>query len=413
MRILLANTYHYYRGGASAYTLSLAELLKAHGHEVFHFAMQHPESLPCPETQQYWPDYIEYPELLQNKSPANIRRVLKRTIHSKEALEGIRSLIHDKGPFDIIHLNNILHHLTPSILYPLEQAQIPIVWTLHDYSLICPNTNFVNDRTGELCKKCQNGGLSLLNAPLNRCKKGSFAASLIAAYEAWIHRIRKVTDKVDLFISPSQFLVDKFTEAGFDRNRFRVLPNFVNIRENKNRKPSGYALYAGRLTPEKGVELLIKVWREIPAKFTLKIAGSGPIENQVKEAEAKTPNIEFLGFVAPDELRNIRLGADFVVVPSICWDNFPYSVLESLADGVPVIGSEIGGIPEMIENDRNGLLFAPGNPVDLRDKIMMLFKDSKKTDHLGKVARELAEKRYSAEIHIEKLMSIYARLTGI
>ncbi|HDR91334.1 MAG TPA: glycosyltransferase, partial [candidate division Zixibacteria bacterium] len=368
MRILLANTFHYYRGGASVYVLKLAELLESHGHEVFHFAMQHPQSLPCPKTEDYWPPNIEYPELLKKKTPANVKRVLSTAIHNKAAEEGIRRLITEKGHFDIAHLNNIMHHLTPSILYPLKEAGIPVVWTLHDYSLICPNTNFINNRTGKLCSKCISGGLSFLNAPLSRCKKDSIAASSMAIIEAWALRRKRITQMVDAFISPSSFLIDRFAEASFDRSRFFPLRYFVESSREKPPDERSDALYAGRLSTEKGVQTLIDAWQEMGNDKMLKIAGSGPAEEALRRSAEGMSNIEFLGFVNPEELGEIRRNSAFTIAPSICWDNFPISVMESLADGIPVLGSRIGGIPEMINDRVNGLLFEPGNPADLRNK---------------------------------------------
>ncbi len=408
MRILLANTFHYYRGGASVYVLKLAELLKSHGHEVFHFAMQHPQSLPCPETVEYWPPNIEYPELLKKKTPANVKRVLSTAIHNKAAEEGIRRLIDEKGPFDIAHLNNIMHHLTPSILYPLKEAGIPVIWTLHDYSLICPNTNFINNRTGKLCNKCIPGGLSFLNAPLSRCKKSSFAASSMAIIEAWALRHRKITEMVDVFISPSTFLIDRFDEAGFDRRRFVTLRNFAeSAKETPSDVRSG-ALYAGRLSPEKGVHLLIDAWRAMGETKKLKIAGSGPDEETLRQRAEGMSNVEFLGFVNPQELREIRRRSVFTIVPSICWENLPYSVMESLADGIPVLGSRIGGIPEMIDDRINGLLFEPGNSEDLRDKALELFEDKELLIQLGVNALESAQKHFAPKKHLEDLLSAYS-----
>ncbi len=411
MRILLVNTYHYNRGGASVYTLNLADLLRSKGHEIYHFAMKHPQSLPCPETEEYWPENIEYPELLKRKTPRNICRVLRRTINNAEAAEGIRGLIEEKGPFDIAHLNNILHHITPSILDPLNKAKIPIVWTLHDYSLICPNTNFINNRTGELCSKCIKGGLSFIHAPLSRCKKGSFAASLMAAIEAWIHRLKKVTGNVDKFISPSAFLMERFMEAGFDGDKFEVLPCFVWFGEERTKvKPSNYALYAGRLSPEKGIVDLIKAWKEIQEDIILKIAGSGPLLDSVQRAANESPNIQYLGFVEPDKLREIRRKGIFTITPSICWDNLPIAVMESLSDGIPVLGANIGGIPEMIENEVTGLLFKPGDIYDLRDKALRLFDNNDFASQLGQNARKVAQEKYSPQNHLMKLMAIYRNL---
>jgi len=408
MRILLANTFHYPRGGASIFVLKLSELLRSRGHEVFHYAMQHPSSLPCPETEEYWPSYIDFPEILTKKNPQNVLRVIKRIIRSGEAEVGIRRLLEDKGPFDVAHLHNILHHLTPSILEPLNERNVPVIWTLHDFSLLCPNTNFVNNRIGRLCTKCLKGGIRFVNAPLSRCKKGSFTASLMAAIEAWNHRLRRVSDKIDLFISPSRFLGEKFSEAGFDSAKFKIIPNFVDI-PAKNPLPQGnYALYAGRLSQEKGVTSLISAWAKMPPDFYLKIAGTGPIEAQLRFMANGAQNIDFLGFLEPRQLRLIRHNARFTISPSISWDNFPISIQESFADGIPVLGANIGGIPEMVRAGESGLLFEPGNLHDLREKALELWANPDYTRSLGEKARKIAITEYSPEIHANKILAVYA-----
>ena len=225
-----------------------------------------------------------------------------------------------------------------------------------------------------------------------------------------MHRKKRITDKVDLFISPSEFLVNKFFEAGFDRRKFEVLPYFVDMNEILERNPGDYALYAGRLSPEKGVHILIDAWRSVDKNLKLKIAGSGPSENDLRERAANIPNIEFLGFIEPEKLRSIRREASFTIAPSICWDNLPISVLESVVDGVPVVGANIGGIPEIVVHGVNGILFEPGDSDSLGKKVNYLFKDPDLIESLGRNARRIAENLYSPEEHIKKLESLYARL---
>ncbi len=410
MRILLVNTFHYPRGGASVHVLGLAKLLRSRGHEVLHYAMRHPDSLPCPETEEYWPSYIDFPKLLRKKSLRSIVRVLRRTIYSRESADGLRRLIVDKGPFDVAHLNNILHHLTPSIIEPLREAGIPIVWTLHDYSLLCPNTNFVDNRTGRLCTVCLKGGLRFINAPLRRCKKGSFAASSMAAIESWGHRLLRVANKVDIFISPSRFLAGKFFEAGFDGAKFTVLPYFVELPPEKRFPPGDYALYVGRLSQEKGVDVLIAAWKKMPAYAVLKIAGSGPIVAELKSMASDAKNIEFLGFVETSELSGIRRRARFTIAPSICWDNFPISVQESLADGVPVLGSRIGGIPEMVISGETGELFEPGDVDDLHEKALSLWKNDEGRRGMGILARRFVHENFDPGNYCEILEGIYKKI---
>jgi glycosyltransferase involved in cell wall biosynthesis len=232
----------------------------------------------------------------------------------------------------------------------------------------------------------------------------------MAAIEAWNHRLRRVANKVDLFISPSRFLAERFAEAGFDSSKFTVLPHFVELPPDNLAERGDYALYAGRLSQEKGVDVLIAAWKKMPAGAILKIAGSGPVDRELKSMADGAENIEFLGFVEPSELSGIRRRARFTVAPSICWDNFPISVQESLADGVPVLGSRIGGIPEMVISGETGELFEPGDVEDLHEKALSLWKNDEGRRRMGILARRFAHKNFDPGNYCEILEEIYKKI---
>ncbi len=417
MRILLINTFHYPRGGASIYVLGLADLLRERGHEVFHFAMRHPLSLRCPETEEYWPSYINYPELLEKGVFRNSLKVLKRTLYSSEAKDGLAHLLDELGPVDIAHANNILHYLTPAVFEPLKAQNIPIIWSLHDYSLICPNTNFFDQRSNRLCSKCLKGGLRFIHAPIRRCKKSSFGASLVAALESWRHRIKGVPQIPDLYISPSEFLAERFFDAGFNREKFAIVPNFGPVPTEfppKTRFPRGtrdsYVLFAGRLSPEKGVATLVEAWKRVPRNATLRVAGTGPIEDRLRKIASGAGNIEFLGFLDPADLARIRRNARFLVIPSEWWENAPLTILEAFSDAVPILGSNIGGIPEMVRPGETGELFEPGNVDDLAEKAKYLWDNPDYCVELGRKARRVAANEYSPDAHIGRIEKIYREL---
>ena len=412
MRILQINTFHYPRGGASIYCLKLSEMLREAGHTVLHFAMDHPRSLDCPETAEYWPRYIEYPELQRKINPANALKVLRRTIYSKEAESGLRRLIRAKGPFDVAHIHNIMHHLTPSVLAPLREEGIPVAWTMHDFSLLCPNTNFFDTGRGELCTGCLGSWPHFVRAPLRRCKRGSLAASFVAALEAAVHRIRGILKNVDILLPPSRFMAEKLADAGLDsRARISVIPIFAELPERPRSGFDNFALFAGRLSAEKGVELLIKAWRLMPAEATLKIAGSGPAEGDLKSTASGMHNVEFLGFVQPEKLTEIRRRAQLLIIPSVCWDNFPLSVLEALGDGVPVLAADTGGIPEMVRPGITGELFERDNAEELAMAASRLLTSPEECERLGLGARKVAEAEYSPENHLREILKVYSELS--
>ncbi|MCK5833316.1 glycosyltransferase [bacterium] len=409
----MVNTFHYPRGGASIYALSLANLLEKSNHEVLHFAMNHPSSIPSPLTEKYWPPYIEFPKILKEGVLRGGYKVFRRTISSKEAETGMDELL-DNFDINLVHVHNILHHITPSIFKPIVKRGLPIVWTLHDYSLICPNTNTFDQRKNVMCSACLKGGLSLFNAPLRRCKKGSFSASTMAAIENAVHRFKKVKDIPDRFISPSRFLAEKFIECGFDEDKFEVVPNFIERKapfyEKKENRSREFALYAGRLSAEKGLKTLIEAWRGMPIECSLKIAGTGPLESELKLLAKDIDNIEFLGFVHPDKLAEIRNRTAFLVVPSEWWENAPLTILEAFADGIPVLGANIGGIPEMVRSNVTGLLFESRNSEDLLNKARELFDNTEKSKKYGENARRISENEYSSESHLHRILKIYMDL---
>ncbi len=407
----MANTFHYNRGGASIYVLELSKMLEERGVEVLHFAMNHPKSLPAPETERFWPEYIDFPELMAKGAIKGGMKVLARTISSKEAERGMAALL-SEYKIDIVHCNNILHHLTPSIFKPVIAEGIPSVWTLHDYSLICPNTSAFDERRETECSVCLKGFCHLYNAPLKRCKKGSFGASAMAALETACHKIRGVKNYPNLFIAPCRFLAQRFTECGFDR--VVTVPNFYAPSSLKDTEPRAggraFALYAGRLSSEKGLKTLIEAWREMPPEYILKIAGSGPKEAELKTLASGLENIVFLGFVEPRELSALRDEAAFMIVPSEWWENAPLTILEAFASGIPVLGANIGGIPEMVRHGETGLLFEPRSYIDLREKAIRLFENPELAKALGENSRRIAMNEYSPEIHVERILSIYRGL---
>lgn len=403
---MIANTYHYLRGGDCTYTFGLTELLQSKGHTVAPFAMHHPNNFDSPYSD-YFVSYLDYVESLKSPSLAASAKVAYRSIYSKEARMKIEALIDDFKP-DIAHFQNIHHHLTPSIMYPLKKRNIPIVWTLHDYKHACPNSTFLCNE--EVCEKCKKS--KYYSAALTRCKKNSFAASLMACVEAYSHRLMRVRDMVDMFLAPSDFLRMKLIEYGVDAKRITHIPNFIPTPDSQRLNVGGdYFVYAGRLSSEKGVDVLLRAMAEIKGA-RLAIAGDGPMRGELQELakDCRDSQIEFLGFIPSSAIETVIGNAMFVVVPSKWYENCPYSILESFALGKPVVGARIGGIPEMVKDGVNGFLFEPGNEDDLRDKIEKLSNDASLREDMSLKAYETAQTVYNPETHYEGLMSIYGAM---
>jgi len=227
--------------------------------------------------------------------------------------------------------------------------------------------------------------------------------------ENYVHRLMNVYRHVDLFISPSIFLRNKFIECGIG-NKVITVNNFINVDEvQPYYSNSGYVVYVGRLNYLKGVDTLIEAAKRVP-KLMFKIVGNGELLDVYKDANIS--NVEFLGYKSGDELHNLIAKSLFAVVPSQWYENFPYSVLESFAFGKAVIGSRVGGIPELIKENETGLLFEMGNVNELREKIEYLCNNEHKILSMGKNARRMVEEKFSAEEHYKKLMGIYKNVLG-
>ncbi len=269
MKILLVNNFYYNRGGDCTYLFSLKSLLEKKGHKVIIFSMHHPENFES-EYSKYFVSHINYAEMVKNKSLSSGIRVLFRSIYSIEAKRKLETLIEEERP-DIAHLNNIRQHVTTSILTTLKKSRIPVVWTLHDYQIICPNISFL--AKGEICERCKKR--KYYWPIIVRCKKESFLASTMAAMEHSAQMIMKMYDSVDVFISPSNFLKNKLIEYGLDKDRIMCLNNFNDLDESTATGGAGdYYIYVGRLERVKGVKTLIDAALKLKTG-RLKIVGDG------------------------------------------------------------------------------------------------------------------------------------------
>jgi glycosyltransferase involved in cell wall biosynthesis len=409
MKILLINNFYYNRGGDCTYMFNLKKLLEAKGHSVIVFSMHHPENFST-ECSRYFVSYINYDEEVKDVSIASGIDVLKRTIFSWEAKKKIERLIVDEKP-DIAHLHNIHHHITPSIFYPLKKHRIPIVWTLHDYTVICPNTSFLSH--GSICERCKKK--KYFWPPLTKCKKNSFSASAVAAMEASVHSIMSINDLVDMFIAPSEFLRDKFIEYGFKGEKLICQHYFVDpdscVDSNRGTgKGDDYYLYIGRLSEEKGIKTLIdaaamvhtdNVGRSAVTKSAkLMIVGGGPLKDNLESYTGERAGnnfIEFLGHKSHDEVMRLI-------------ENFPFAVLETFVCGKPVIGSRVGGIPELVRDTERGIVFEPGDSEDLSAAIKYLLNNPDIAAEMGRNAREYVVQELDAEKHYEDLVRIYEKV---
>lgn len=372
MKILMVNKFLYPNGGSETYVFLLGKELIRQGNEVEYFGMEHPDRTVGNSAESY--------TISMDFHTGKIQKFLYpfRIIYSREARKKIRRVLDYFQP-DIVHLNNFNFQLTPSIIYEIQKRRIPIVYTAHDSQLVCPNHLMQQFFTKKRCQECLQKGVFQCTA--NRCIHGSFVKSLLGSMEALLYRRLKTYRKIDIIICPSEFIKSKLDTNPDLLGRTRVLRNFIDVSTESvkvQHKKGKYVLYFGRYSEEKGVKTLLEVCRQTP-EIEYCFAGHGPLREEI----LKYSNITDLGFLSGGKLFEVIKNAGFSVFPSECYENCPFSVMESIASGVPVVASDIGGIPELIENNVTGMLFEPGNVVQLRELIEVLWTHPEKVDKMS------------------------------
>lgn len=372
MKVLMVNKFLYPNGGSETYIFKLGDFLKEAGHEVQYFGMEHEGRCVGNAVNAYTSDMD-----FHNGSKLSKLAYPIKTIYSSDARKKIRSVLDDFAP-DIVHLNNFNYQLTPSVILEIEKwkkqtgHKCKIVYTAHDYQLICPNHMMNNPQNGENCEKCVGGKFS--NCIKGKCIHGSTAKSAIGMMEAYFwNKIKKAYKFIDKIICCSEFMKNKMDSNPLFAEKTVAMHNFIDVDSNVNAEKEDYVLYFGRFSYEKGIDTLIEACKALP-KIKFKFAGTGPLENEISGVD----NIENLGFVTGDDLKELISKALFSIYPSQWYENCPFSVMESQMYGTPVLGANIGGIPELIKVGETGELFESGNKDELIEKINSLYNDKKR-----------------------------------
>jgi glycosyltransferase involved in cell wall biosynthesis len=391
MKILISNKFFYPRGGDCIHTIGLKQLLEENGHVVAVFSMQYPENLPHGYSV-FWPSMLNF----STEKPGRLKEALLRPLYSSEVKRKWNALLDDFQP-DIVHLHNIHTQLSPVIAKEAYKRQIPVFWTLHDYKLICPSYSFLQGR--KVCEACLKDSKSVIR---NRCIKGSLVGSLIGYWEARQWNRQKLQRYTIRFIAPSRFMQNKMLQAGYSHLKFSQLYNFADADKfNAIKQKQDYYMFLGRFSEEKGIETLLKAAEH--RSYKLKLVGDGPLRKKLEE-KYRSAHIEFLGYQRWDMVKVLLGQARFMVIPSEWYENNPLSVIEAFALGTPVLGTRIGGIPELID-ETNGMLFEPGKVEDLSFRIDEMMH---KTDwDYARISSNAAQK-FSAHHYYEQLMKIYS-----
>lgn len=398
MKILMVNKFLYPNGGSETYMFKLGEYLSAHGHDVQYFGMEHKGRIVGNRAEAYTSDM----DFHGGSKISKVTYPLK-TIYSFEARRKIRLILDDFQP-NVVHLNNFNYQLTPSIIVEIvrwrkeNQHLCRIVFTAHDGQLVCPNHLFKNLNTGEFCEKCLGG--HFINCTKGKCIHGSIAKSLIGTVEALYWNWRRIYKYIDKIICCSEFMKSKFDTNPLFKDKTVALHNFIDKVTWEDADKKDYVLYFGRLSEEKGINTLIEV-AKVCSDILFIFAGSGPLEKDVNGSR----NIKNVGFKTGKVLQKLIREAQFSVYPSEWYENCPFSVIESQMYGTPVLGADIGGIPELIQAGKTGELFKAGDVEELKTKIKELWKNQAM---IRKYTENCKDIHFDdAENYCKKLMRIY------
>jgi glycosyltransferase involved in cell wall biosynthesis len=406
MNILIANWTWFPSGGDWTYIESICKLYELHGHKTIPFSVHNEKNFHTPYENLFLnsPDYKKY---YKGMSINTLFNVLVKSVYSVEAKKKLLFLLENIN-IDIAQLININNYHTPSIIPVLRSKKIPIVWRILDYKLICPNTTFLQHE--KVCEECFKH--KYYNCIVHKCKKNSLLASTLMAFESYFYYLLPIYNQVDLFLFQSEFTRDLFVKYGYKLSKTHIIENPYNCSSDQPKyEGENYILYFGRISKEKGILTLLKAMKLLP-DIELKVVGDGPefesyttfvIENSIS-------NVSFLGPKWKAELEPIIKDCEFVVVPSEWYEPSGYVVLQSFSYGKPVIAAGIGGLKDIVVNNKNGLLFESGNVDSLTKSIRSLFWDKKLIKKLGMSAREVLETKYNPERYYNDTINVFTDL---
>lgn len=384
MRILSIHNRYQIRGGEDESREAEEQLLRDHGHHV-----------------------EVYEENNDRVSQLGHLRVAARTIWSAESYHQVRKIL-QQSDYDLVHVQNFFPLISPSVYYAAQTEGVPVIQSLRNYRLLC--TNGFLFREGKVCEDCLNYTFPL-PAIHHRCYRDSLAGTLTVSGMQIVHRMLETwTKQVNLFITLTEFSRKKFIQAGFPADKIVVKPNFIAQDSGVGKGTGEYAFYVGRLSPEKGIETLLSAWKILGNSMPLKIVGDGPLSELVQQVAANNPKIEWLGRQPLEQVYQLIGEAKFLVFPSLWYETFGRVAIEAFAKGTPVIAANIGAIAELIQDQKTGLLFPPGNPQELAEKVQWTLSHPQQLQQMRIQARSEFEAKYTADKNYQQLINIYQNL---
>ncbi len=311
----------------------------------------------------------------------------------------------------VMHCTNTFPLMSPSVYYAAKRERIPVIQSLHNYRLMCPNALFL--RKGAPCESCL-GKTIPIPAIIHKCYRDSRVATAGVAATVSFHRLMRTwTRAIDKYLVLTEFARDKFIQGGLDPNKMTIKPNFVYPDNGPGNGEGDYAIFVGRLSSEKGIDVLLSAWEQLPANLRLKVVGDGPMAGRVSQAMNDDPRIEWVGRRTKEEVDRLIHGATCLIMPSVCYETFGRAIIEAYVHGVPVIASQHGAMAELIRHGETGLLFKVGDATSLREAVECMFSDVNKLHEMRRAARAEFERRYTAEVNYELLINSYQEVLGL
>jgi glycosyltransferase involved in cell wall biosynthesis len=402
MRLVYANNHLTLRGGCERVMFQECGHFRSLGHEVNVFGQYQPGALVDVAAKEHLPSAVEFEQL-------SIRaRLLAATRIAYNVKTGrrFRRFLEATKPH-LVHGHNIYVGLTTSIIDACQGIGIPFILTLHDFKLACPSYLMLSK--GSVCDRC--AGRKFYHCTSRKCHKDSVFVSFLSTVEAYFNYWFRKYHQARIFVCPSRFLAERMVAAGLPPGKLRQIPNGVDVSAVQPvYSGQTYFLYMGRLSREKGLHTLLN--SVIGGSMPLRILGSGPDEVPLREfvTERGLSQVSLEGYKSGSGLAKLIAGAAFVVVPSEWYENASMTVLEAMSYGKPVIAARIGGLPEQVIHEETGLLFEPGNALELREQILRLAADTALRERMGRAARRRAEVEFSLERHCRRLLDVYAEV---
>lgn len=381
MKVLMIHNRYQQPGGEDEVFLAEASLLESYAHRV-----------------------VRYSTHNDRVAEMNRLALAGNTLWNSSTYQELRALIRQERP-RVAHFHNIFPLISPAGYYAAKAEGVPVIQTLHNYRLLCPNAQFFRD--GRVCEDCM-GKVIPWPGVVHKCYRGSRAASAVVTAMLATHRASHTwTEMVDMYVVLTEFARRKFIEGGLPARKLTIKPNFVYPDPGPGEGRGGYALFVGRLSPEKGIGTLLEAWERLKEQIPLKVVGDGPLAELVASAASRYPYLEYLGYRSAEEVHGLLKEASVLIFPSEWYETFGRVAAEAFATATPVIAADIGAVAELVEHGRTGLRFRPGDPEDLAAQVGWFLSHPEEHSRLRSEARAEFEAKYTAERNYRTLMKIY------